>query len=327
MSEDSHLTALERVWPRLARPFDPVRVVEALLGLPNRQIRLLSGAVLATSAAAEALLSAMPITLRSLAIATTDRPMRCYGEVRGPILWGETISARRASAGDEGIFVCATTSKAFDTDENRVLVAALELVRDAGREVERSADSYDDAMLRRARHNAGLALRYLEHRTLASVARGRPDGRAMRRTRAGTRRNTYRPAIVMLERAVEPLGLDELDGLCDARTTAQLHLLADLVEGLESRGVRVPALRVAEGALEAKPLSYQHALARGDHGRLHGIVLGRVLVDVPDAVNDTDRARAAAQLARRSQGLESVVVLGPDDVTAALDRYEELRGR
>ncbi len=320
-------TALERVWPRLARPFDPVRVVEALLGLPNRQIRLLSGAVLATSAAAEALLSAMPITLRSLAIATTDRPMRCYGEVRGPILWGETIAARRASAGDQGIFVCATTSKAFDTDENRVLVAALELLRQAGREIEHAGASYDDEMLRRARHNAGLALRYLEHRTLASVPRGRPDGRAMRRTRAGTRRNTYRPAVAMLERAVEPLGLDELEGLCDSRTSAQLHLLANLAGGLEERGVRVPVLRVAEGALEAGPLSYRHPQARGDRGRLHGIVLGRVLVDVPDAVHDTDRSRAAAQLAQRSHGMDSVVVLAPDDVAVALDRYEELRGR
>ena len=62
----------------------------------------------------------MPTTLRSLAIATTDRPERCYGEVRGPDPWGETISARPSRPGTQGMFVCATTTKAYDTDENRV---------------------------------------------------------------------------------------------------------------------------------------------------------------------------------------------------------------
>ncbi len=67
-----------------------------------------------------------------MAIATTDKPERCYGELRGPVLWSETMSARSASAGDPGMFVCATTTKAYDTDENRVLKAALDVIRRAG---------------------------------------------------------------------------------------------------------------------------------------------------------------------------------------------------
>ncbi len=33
------------------------------------------------------------------------------------------MSARASSFGDEGLFVCATPSRAYDVDENQVLVA------------------------------------------------------------------------------------------------------------------------------------------------------------------------------------------------------------
>ena len=96
----------------LARPYDPEKVTSALLGLPSRTTRQMIGAVLATSEEAEDLLAAMPTIVRSMAIATTDRAERCFGEIRGPVLWGETMSARSSSAGDPGLFVCATTTKA-----------------------------------------------------------------------------------------------------------------------------------------------------------------------------------------------------------------------
>jgi hypothetical protein len=119
------------IWDRLARPYDPVAMIEAVLGLPHRAARHLVGAAIATSDEAEQLLHGMPVTLRSLSIATTDQPLRCYGEIRGPVMWAETVAARSASAGDPGLFVCATPAKAFDTDENRVLVSALDAIRRA----------------------------------------------------------------------------------------------------------------------------------------------------------------------------------------------------
>ena len=167
---------LALVLERLARPYDPERVTAALLGLPNRVARQLVGAVLATSDEAEDLLEAMPAIVRSMAIATTDRAERCMGELRGPVLWAETMSARSASAGDPGLFVCATTTKAYDTDENRVLKAALDAIRRAARNAEHGMDSHADDVVRRARHNGQHSAHLMEHQTLAQVPVVRPTG-------------------------------------------------------------------------------------------------------------------------------------------------------
>ncbi len=126
-------TGTRAVLARLTRPYEPTRCTAALLGLPLRAARQLVGAVIATCDEAEDLLDAMPRIVRSMAIATTDRPERCHGELRGPVLWSETMSVRSATAGDPGLFVCATTTKAYDTDENRVLKAALAAVERATR--------------------------------------------------------------------------------------------------------------------------------------------------------------------------------------------------
>ncbi len=85
------------------------------------------GARVATSPEAEALLEAMPKTVRSLATSLQTQTERCLGSLRGPVLWSETMSARASSFGDEGLFVCKTPSRAYDIDENRVLVAALDV--------------------------------------------------------------------------------------------------------------------------------------------------------------------------------------------------------
>ena len=154
----------------------PSSVTAALLGLPNRVARQLVGAVLATSDEAEDLLEAMPAIVRSMAIATTDRAERCMGELRGPVLWAETMSARSASAGDPGLFVCATTTKAYDTDENRVLKAALDAIRRAARNAEHGMDSHADDVVRRARHNGQHSAHLMEHQTLAQVPVVRPTG-------------------------------------------------------------------------------------------------------------------------------------------------------
>ena len=115
---------------------------------------------------------------QTMAIATTDRPERCHGELRGPVLWGETMSARSASAGDPGLFVCATTTKAYDTEANQVLVAAfMRLYRAAGaaeHEIEEGEHHPRPEDVAHARHNGEAVRRALEHRSLHSVSRVKP---------------------------------------------------------------------------------------------------------------------------------------------------------
>ena len=300
----------------LARPYDPERVTSALLGIPSRVARQLVGAVLATSDEAEHLLHAMPTIVRSMAIATTDTPERCVGEIRGPVLWGETMSARSASAGDPGLFVCATTTKAYDTDENRVLKAALAAVHRAGRHAEH-IEGYSDELVKRARHNGQHAGRLLEHQTLSQVPVVRPNGRMLRRTRAGSRRHTYHPALSLLRRAGEPMPAQFLGAFADARTTAQHDLLAATLHQVEDVTGTSPVLRSDHGGLAAGPLRYHHPDRRGDAGQVDGITIGDVLLDVPDPL-DADPAAARAALAARAGGRRAVLALSADDVEAAV---------
>src|ERR1700704_4466723 len=103
--------ATVELWRRLVRPFDAASAVEALTGLHSTNARQLVGMHLATSPEADTLLDRMHETVRSLSIATTSSPMRCEGEVRGPILWSETMAARSSSPGAGNAFVCASTPK------------------------------------------------------------------------------------------------------------------------------------------------------------------------------------------------------------------------
>ena len=300
----------------LARPYDPERVTAGLLGLPMRMSRQLVGAVLATSDEAEDLLDAMPFIVRSMAIATTDRPERCVGEIRGPVLWGETMSARSSSAGDPGLYVCATTTKAYDTDENRVLKAALATLHRAGRHADHGMDAYSDDVVKRARHNGQHAGRLLEHQTLTQVPVARPNGRMLRRTRAGSRRHTYRPALALLRRANEPMRAEHFHAYADERTLAQHDLLASTLQHLEDVTGTAPVLRSDHGGLAAGPLRYHHP-GRHDSGHVDGITIGDVVLDVPDPLRG-DPGQARASLQERAGDRRAVLATGADDVARAV---------
>lgn len=323
--QGSGTDATRALWGRIRRPFDVVAMVDAVLGLSPNVVRQLAGTMLATSTEAENLLTLMPHTLRSLAMSTTSSPEQCRGELRGPVLWSETMSARSSSHGAQDLFVCSSPQRAYDIPENQVLAAALVSIRDAGRGVDSmSAQAYDDDTLRRARHNGMRAIRFLEHRTMAAVSRDKPKPRALKRTRSGSRRQTYQPALMMLERAADPLTADDILPFCDRRTRAQHALIMALVERLEARGVDLPPFRAFEGILYSGPIRFNHPRRLGDRSRPHGVMLGGVLVDVPERVREDNRERAEYALAERSGGLPTVVMLEPADVDRAIQTAVEV---
>lgn len=313
------------LWQLLRRPFDLAEVVDAALGLPETTVDQLIGSRLATCPEAERLLQRMPIISRALATTVSSRPERCQGELRGPVLWSETTAARGASAGAPDVFVCAVPRRDYDMEENRVLVAALVAIRDAGRAADLlPADAYDDETLRHARANGAKAARWLQSAQLSRVPRTRPSGREIRRVRAGTRRATYLPALHVLEEAYEPLSADDLAPFCDQRTTAQHRLLVDLVARLADRGVFLPRFRARHGVLRSGPIEYYHPRVRGERDRIHGILVHDLLVDVPDPGADTRRDVAQAALEARAGGREAVVVFEDDDLDRVVDRALEL---
>jgi hypothetical protein len=313
-------TATHELWDLLRRPFSVVEAVDSVLGLSPNVVKQLTGAILATCAEAEHLLKATPETIRSLSISMDNQPEECRGELRGPVLWSETFSCRSSSPGRNDVYVCATPSRAYDIPENRVLVAALVSVRDAGRSVDTiSARSYDDETLRVARYNGLRASRLLEHRALSSVARHRPSPREMRRARSGNRRSTYGPALDMLARAADPLEADDILPFCDRRTRAQHAVIVSMVRALRRRGLEVEPFRAVAGTLQSGLLRYHHPRRRGDRSRPSGILIGRVLVDVPERVRDRNRERAEHALAARADGRPAIVVMDPSDVERAID--------
>ena len=225
--------------------------------------------------------------------------------------------------------MCKTPSRAYDIDENRVLVAALRLVREAGRTPPSTTTTAPSTIpwSGPARRNGSEAGRFLDHPSLASVTRERPKPRAIKRTRSGKHRKSYQPALDMLERAAEPARRRRrVRGLCDERTRAQHAVLIGLVERLEQHGgTRLPPFRVERGALFSGPVQYYHARRLGDRTPPVGHRRSaQLLVDVPDRLHDPNRKRAEAALAARAGGRRTMVVMDDDDLDAAVDRAIEL---
>lgn len=319
---DASIEATAELWSRLARPFETATTVDALLGLSTDVVEQLVGVLVATCDEAEALLHDMPRTLRTLKTSVGSHNERCVGELRGPVQWSETLAAQASSLGNRDVYVCASTRRAYDIDENQVLVGALKSIAVAGASVDSvSEDSYEDEGLRRAKANAKAARRYLDHRSLEAIeVTGRPSARAIKRTRSGKTSAAYRPALAMLDRVSEPLTLDELAPYCDRRTRVQHGVVLAIIEELEARGMRVPAVRAEGGSLFAGPVEYIHPRRRGDTSRLHGIVLGHVLIDVPQRLKRRpDRAELQLELEARAQGRQVVPITSAADIVPAVD--------
>lgn len=285
-------SGLSRLWHRLATPVDPVLAADALAGIPPPNARQLLAIALATSPEADELLEGLPTVLRSLAVSTATRPIRCEGEIRGPVLWSETMAARSASPGAGGVYICSSPMRAYDTDENRVLVAALLRLHRAANAAEIDLDgpfqpaSYD---VKRARRTGDVVRRALEHRSLQAVSRVRPNGRMMQKARTGTKASVFRTAVALLQRSWADAGAADLDPFLDQNARKQHRLAADVVELLESRGVSCGRLRVEDGTLVGGPFAYRHPESRAvvDRGKTPGVhVAGQqveTLSDVPPA--------------------------------------------
>ena len=313
--------ATAELWRRLARPFDPSLTAEAMLGLPSEIVAQLVGVLVATCPEAESLIASMPSILRNLKTAIGANHQRCVGELRGPVQWSETVAARASSLGSTDVFVCAAPHRAYDIEQNQVLVAALRAVAEAGAEAEKGfEDPGADDGLARARDNARSARRFLDHGALTQVRLdGRPSRRAINRTRGGKSSQVYGPALDMLARVAEPLTLEELAPYCDRRTRQQHAVVVGVIEELERRGQRVPAMRTESGSLFAGPIEYRHPRRRGDTTQVSGVVVGDLLIDVPSRANESERATAQAELEARSGGHPCAIVMDRREIPTVVD--------
>jgi hypothetical protein len=195
------------------------------------------------------------------------------------------MAARASSSGDTNVFVFSIAARAYDTAENRVLVAALRALVEAARTVDtRALRERDTELARLVNGRAMLARQWLEHRAFVDVPH-RVSRRDKQRTRASTRRRKYGLALDVLERHAVPLTADELALVTDVPTRAQHRALVALVAEFRRRGVELPNPAIHHGILQAGPLTYIHPRSRrGRAEQRSGIYVGDQAVDVPAVV-------------------------------------------
>ena len=237
------------------------------------------------------------------------------------------MSARASSFGDPDLYVCMTPSRAYDIDENRVLVAALVAVRDAAALRHREhADAppggrhaaHGEAQRQRRRplRRAPVAAGRVAGAAQGPGAQAHPLGQEEAHLRAGARRCCGREA--------NPLSADDVRAWCDKRTLLQHRVLMGVIHRLELRGARLPPFRTERGALYSGPVQYYHGRLLGDREALAGIVIGSLLIDVPDRAGDPSRSRAEIALKARAHGRPSMVIMDESDLDVAVSKAIEL---
>jgi hypothetical protein len=315
----SSTLALDLIWRRMNRPFNLVHAVPALTGIPPAEVADLVTLHLAISGEAEALLAGAPSMMRGLASTTSPEVARSVGHMPGPIMWGETLTARANTFGAEDVFVCAAPRRDLDVSENRVLVTALHLIARANRSLVTPAARYfTPAAHARIEANAASARSLTRARLLAGVRLRNVGTRELHKVAAGRRARQYATAIDMLRRRSEPLRGAELHTLCDHRTIAEHHALVQVMAAIQRQGLAVPHFRVASGELVAGRLRYRNwrnATAAGNHG----ILVDGVLVHPTPDPTPEGRSAAMAQLERMAAGRQFCLVGSAADAEVAVD--------
>jgi hypothetical protein len=71
-------------------------------------------------------------------------------------------------------------------------------------------------------------------------------------------------------------------------------------------------------------VQYYHARLLGERDALSGIVIGSLLIDVPDRLTDPSRSRAETALKARAGGRPSMVIMDESDLDRAVAKALEL---
>ena len=170
----------------------------ALLQMPPSELLTLAHAHFILSPEVSRLLEGMGGLMRRLATTTVDEEERSADRIRGPIQWGPTLAAQ-AGTGVRHMYVTAPARRAFDTPENRVLVAALAAIVDVGRRT--GWDRLGEAHLASEVRRRGLESReWLSRRALSEITPRPPSPRLLNRVSTGRARQRYQPAVNVVRR-------------------------------------------------------------------------------------------------------------------------------
>ncbi len=250
--------ATEALWAKRDRRVPAVAAAHAFTGLPAAMLEQASRISFAASAEFEALLTAMGAMVRELPSVLVGDSQRCVHEVRGPVIWSETIAARGNSFGDDDVFVCSTVRRSYDCVENQLLCW---LLQRAGLAIKASRSAMgvhlDPGERRRIEESAAEARRWRAVPRLRGVTPRRPTHRETARLRSPLRDNANTTLLVdALGRAQQPFSGSDVRALCDAAT---LRGHARFLSEVRMRAGDDYLVRCPNGAITAGGIAWSHA--------------------------------------------------------------------
>jgi hypothetical protein len=259
------LSPTAELWRRRTRLSPAIGSASALLGVEPVLLADATAISLAASDEAVELLDGMELRVRTLKTTVATSAERCIYSVRGPILWSETITARANALGNEDVFVCMTTSRSFDTVENRILVAALEAIARAGKALRGpTGERVDPAEVDRIAAVADEAARWRSNPRLADVKGGRLNGRGLARLRGGHRMARLGPVLAVRRRVAEPFIPEDVHGLADEPTRAYHGFVLQVLDAVSAAAGRSGHLTLSDDGLWSGQLSFRHPAGSGD---------------------------------------------------------------
>jgi hypothetical protein len=164
----------------------------ALLQMKSREVRTLARIQFIMSEAAQRLIDQMPYLSRRLTNTAIPEEERSTERVRGAIRWAATF-AERAATGLPHVYVTAPSRRAFQTQENEVLIHALRAIRDEGRRT--GWDRRGEHLSPTIRKRVDGAERWLRTRALSEVTPVPVTPKLIGRVRSGRAAQRYAPAV------------------------------------------------------------------------------------------------------------------------------------
>ena len=237
------------------------------------------------------LLDLLPDFFRSATRYFTGTTERCVGGIRGPIHWGETMTAWSSGIGVNEVFVCEIPTRDYETDENQLIAWLLSKVASAQGAVN-SAGSlhFNDAQLGELKTRIRTARRLLSEEPLKHASRRRPRSRELRAFTSPRSAGRYGPVLAVRERLIAPLPAQQIEAFASPATRAEHQFFLALLEMFESITHTKQRVRVTELGCSAGPLTY----VSGPMGR--GPAAGSYLAGVRIGASGTSSALSAAQI-------------------------------
>lgn len=275
------------IWSRRTRGSHTVAFATSLTGISASKLNNFVSVSLAASDEASRLLDDMESLFRTMATTIGTQSERCVNSIRGPVLWAETITARANALGNDDVFVCGTSSRSFDTVENRVLAAALESIAKAEKVLRgpgRDDVALPDDVCERALRSAMLAKKWRNGPRLAEVSTRRLSGREMAHLKGSRRLARMSAVVAVRDRQAEPFEPSHIVEMSDSWTREFHDFVVSTVAEL-SKHMRLPhKLTCFEGAIWAGPVSFRHPAAAG--GAPVGLALRGIPLLPPSSVTE-----------------------------------------